>query len=105
MIHFTFSHITFLYLRFFSKICYTASLSGKEHLVTGIQASVQCSMMAQGARLAVTLTQGDLDNLKPSSSSDKYWMGRYSFLYCHIKLARGKSDVSITMTINKHYHN
>ena len=82
-----FNILHFYIYDFFSKICYTASLSGKEHLVTGIQASVQCSMMAQGARLAVTLTQGDLGNLKPSSSSDKYWMGGYRFLYSHIELA------------------
>ena len=55
------------------------SLSGSGNLASGIQASVQCAIKSQGARLAVTFSQSELDTLKPSSGSDKYWMGKYAF--------------------------
>ena len=53
-------------------------LSGSGHLASGIQAAVQCATKGQGARLAVTFSQSELDSLKPSSPSDKYWMGEYA---------------------------
>jgi hypothetical protein len=63
----------------YSKVCYAVSLSGSDHLVSGIEASVQCSIKAQGSRLATFLTQAEIDafgNLD-GYSSDSYWIGMF----------------------------
>ena len=71
--------IKLVYFSFYSKVCYYLGLSGSGNLASGVQAAVRCAMKGQGARLAVTLSQSDLNTLKPPSSSDKYWMGEYVY--------------------------
>ena len=69
------------YLNFrYSKICYATSLKGS-HIVTGIQASVQCALKAQGARLATFLSLSELQAFTSldgfsSVDADGYWLGK-----------------------------
>ena len=65
--------------QFVSKICFDVGLSG--HLLTGIQAAVTCAGKEQGARLAVFLSESELDAFKALdqySADHSYWLGKHS---------------------------
>ena len=65
--------------QFVSKICFDVGLSG--HLLTGIQAAVTCAGREQGARLAVFLSESEVDAFKALdgySADHSYWLGKPS---------------------------
>ena len=63
-------------------------------MLTGIQAAVTCARKEQGARLAVFLSESELDAFKALdqySADHSYWLGKhscmqtYGFITSHIK--------------------
>ena len=84
-----------IFFQFVSKICFDVGLSG--HLLTGIQAAVTCARKEQGARLAVFLSESELDAFKALdqySADHSYWLGKHSCMQTYGFLLKYKNSMT-----------
>ena len=68
----------------FREACYYLSPSGSDNLVSGIDAAVACGLMADGARLAVPVSNSEFCAVKNAigfqeneDGTGRLWMGNF----------------------------